>query len=392
MAPLAEFGLYLLAFLGHFSLAVWLFNRLHAFPLPRPLLKLIERLLLLTAASVLVAYAVRWWQVRPEIWPQRVLDSSGLVDPWLLYLAVAWLASVLVVPLWLLPKLLPPPCPALAESSSHTVDMTARIGFAPVAGTEAQLFLRVPGNQLLKIAVERKTLLLPRLPRGLDGLTIAHLSDLHMTGQLTRAFYDVVVDETNALTPDLIVMTGDILEKEPCLPWIEATLGRLRARYGNYFIVGNHEYRLRDVQQLRHALVAAGLCNLGSRALRVPLGDEQVLLAGNERPWFGSAPELPQDDEIFRILLSHSPDQLGWAKQHRFDLMLAGHNHGGQIRLPYLGALIAPSLYGSRYAGGLYDEPPVVLHVSRGVAGIHPIRLNCPPEISLLTLRSPQPR
>lgn len=387
MAPLAEFGLYLLAFLGHFSLAVWLFNRLHAIAMPRPLLKFIERLLLLTAAGVLLAYAARWWLVHPDISPARVLDSAGQ-NLWLTYLAVAWVAGVLVVPLWLLPKLLPPPCPALVESSSHTVAVSERLGFAPVAGNEAKFFLRVPSNQLLTIAVERKTLRLPRLPRQLDGLTIAHLSDLHMTGQLTRAFYDLVVDETNALRPDLVLITGDILEKEQCLPWIEATLGRLQARYGKYFILGNHEYRLRDVGQLRAALSSAGICDLGSQALHLAVGDQQVLLAGTERPWFGQTPVLPAEDASFRILLSHSPDQLWWARQQRFDLLLAGHNHGGQIRLPYLGALITPSLHGSRYAGGLYDEPPVVLHVSRGVAGIHPIRLNCPPEIALLKLQS----
>jgi predicted MPP superfamily phosphohydrolase len=100
-------------------------------------------------------------------------------------------------------------------------------------------------------------------------------------------------------------------------------------------------------------------------------------------------PDVPDDqDGQFRILLSHTPDQLSWAKEKHFDLMLAGHNHGGQIRLPYLGALITPSWYGCRYAGGLYHEPPVVLHVSRGIGGIHPIRLNCPPEIALLTLTS----
>jgi hypothetical protein len=67
--------------------------------------------------------------------------------------------------------------------------------------------------------------------------------------------------------------------------------------------------------------------------------------------------------------------------------MLAGHNHGGQIRLPWLGALISPSWYGWRYAGGLYHEPPTLLHVSRGIAAKHPIRLNCPPELALLILR-----
>ena len=108
-------------------------------------------------------------------------------------------------------------------------------------------------------------------------------------------------------------------------------------------------------------------------------------------PWCNLNPEsrtLNRDSlpYPFRILLSHSPDQLPWAQASGFDLMLAGHNHGGQIRLPYFGALIAPSWYGCRYAGGLYCEPPTLLHVSRGLCGIHPIRLNCPPELALLTL------
>src|SRR4051795_13357971 len=68
----------------------------------------------------------------------------------------------------------------------------------------------------------------------------------------------------------------------------------------------------------------------------------------------------------FRILLSHTPDNLFWAKSNGFNLVLAGHTHGGQIRLPRLGAIIAPSFHGSRYAGGLYFEPPTLMHVSRG--------------------------
>jgi predicted MPP superfamily phosphohydrolase len=388
VAALAEFGLYLLAFVGHFSIAVWLFNRLHARAMPRPFLKTLERILLLAAAGIVVAYAARWVMLAPVIWPQRLSDAA-VFDPWLGYMVVSWLAAVLMVPLWLLPKLFGPPCPALAGCDATMVDVTERVGYPPVAGAEAHLFLRVPGNQLLKIAIERKTLRLARLPPGLNGLTIAHLSDLHMTGQITREFYDLVVDETNALSPDLVVITGDILEKEACLPWIETTLGRLKSRHGAYFILGNHEYRLPNVRLLRDALVHAGIEDLGSRSQRLRIGDEEVLLAGNEQPWFGRAPEVPEDPGVrFRILLSHTPDQLDWAKAHDFDLMLAGHNHGGQIRLPYLGALITPSRYGCRYAGGLYHEPPVLLHVSRGVGGIHPIRLNCAPEIALLTLQA----
>jgi predicted MPP superfamily phosphohydrolase len=257
------------------------------------------------------------------------------------------------------------------------------------------------------------------LPPQLDGLTIAHLSDLHMTGTIGREFYDCVVDETNALDVDLIAITGDVLEKEACLPWIAPTLGRLRARGGKYFILGNHERRLRDVAELRHILVESGLTDLGGRCELQDVGGVRVLLAGTEVPWFGTEPAVTSTEysvqstgsqsrtsnpnlrtptpeprtlnrdslpNPFRILLSHSPDQLPWARRNGFDLMLAGHNHGGQIRLPYFGALIAPSWYGCRYAGGLYCEPPTLLHVSRGLCAIHPIRLNCAPELALLTL------
>jgi predicted MPP superfamily phosphohydrolase len=157
---------------------------------------------------------------------------------------------------------------------------------------------------------------------------------------------------------------------------------------GKYFILGNHEKRLADVLPLRQALVNAGIADLGSRTEGLTINGVEILVAGNELPWFGEAPMMPRSTPRFRVLLSHSPDQLPLAKQQGFDLMLAGHNHGGQIRLPLIGALITPSLYGCRYAGGLYYEEPTLLHVSRGLGGVHPIRLNCPPELALLILKA----
>src|SRR5437762_1074861 len=170
-----------------------------------------------------------------------------------------------------------------------------------------------------------------------------------MTGKIGREYYDAIVDETNALKPDLIAVTGDIVEKEKCLPWIEPTLGRLTALYGKFFILGNHEKRLKDVAKLRATLVAAGLLDIGSRCDTLSIRGAQLLIAGIELPWFGAAPEVPHAAlpiPYFKLLLSHTPDQLPWARSNGFDLMLAGHNHGGQIRLPYLGALITPSKYG----------------------------------------------
>jgi predicted MPP superfamily phosphohydrolase len=94
----------------------------------------------------------------------------------------------------------------------------------------------------------------------------------------------------------------------------------------------------------------------------------------------------PRDLQL-KILLSHSPDQVRWARKHGFDLMLCGHTHGGQIRYPIIGPTVCPSWYGVRYASGLFLERALAIHVSRGVSGLFPIRWNCLPEVALLVLR-----
>lgn len=363
----AQVGLAIAAIAGHFSLSVWLFNRLHAIGWPRPLVKSLEKLLVLAAFGVLFWLAAR---------------GTG----WLAYAVVCWPVAVLAIPCWLIPKLTQRTPAALVANETTLVDVEQRLGFRPLHGSRVTWLGRVPGNEILKIAVQQKQLAVPNLPVELVGLKIAHLSDLHMTGQLGREFYDCVVDLTNAWRPDLVAITGDILEKEPCLPWVVPTLGRLQAPQGKFFVVGNHEMRLRNVAPLRRLLEEAGFKDLGSRSVVQSVRGCNVLLAGNELPWFGHEPQMEAAAAAFRVLLSHSPDQLGWAKARQFELMLAGHTHGGQIRLPLIGALIAPSWHGSYYAGGTYYEEPTLLHVSRGLAGIHPIRWNCPPELALLTL------
>ena len=190
-----------------------------------------------------------------------------------------------------------------------------------------------------------------------------------------------------------MAITGDIVEKTYCLPWITSTLGRLKALHGKFFVLGNHDKRLPDVAKARRLLVESGLVDLGGRWLLQDVRGESVLLAGNELPWFGPAPNMSEipgtsfgEPTPFRILLSHSPDQLRWARRNSFDLMLAGHCHGGQICLPLIGPLVAPSYSGVKYAAGLFHEPPTLLHVSRGVSGLEPLRFNCPPELTKLVL------
>lgn len=99
-----------------------------------------------------------------------------------------------------------------------------------------------------------------------------------------------------------------------------------------------------------------------------------------------TVPQASGEETPLRVFLLHTPDQFAWACAHDADLVLAGHTHGGQVRFPVLGAVACPSLYGTRYAGGVFRRGPTVMHVTRGLGGKTPIRVNCPPEAALLRL------
>jgi len=116
---------------------------------------------------------------------------------------------------------------------------------------------------------------------------------------------------------------------------------------------------------------------------------EPLVAIGHEGPW-----AKPKPDHLkgcpsgpFRLCLSHTPDNIAWARREQIDLMLSGHVHGGQIRFPVIGSLLVPSRYGRRYDCGTFEEGPTLLHVNRGVSGEHPLRYGCKPEVTLLTLR-----
>jgi predicted MPP superfamily phosphohydrolase len=261
--------------------------------------------------------------------------------------------------------------------------------------TAHHIFTRLPLNEMLRLEVTDWMLDVPRLPSALDGLSIAHLSDFHLTGRVGKAFFREVVRTSNELLPDLVALTGDLMESTACFDWIPDTLAQLKARYGVYFILGNHDVRTGDVPRLRKMLEQSGLIDLGGRRRQIQINGQPVELLGNELPWLkhepaaacGFASPVPS----LRIVLSHSPDQLAWARAQDADLMLAGHTHGGQICIPPLGAVFSPSVWGVKHIAGVYYSPPTILHVTRGVSGDTPVRWRCPPEIACLKLFSVKP-
>lgn len=393
--PLIAVALAAVGLVGHGLIVVGYVNRLHALPLRRRWLKILEAPVLFWGVIAPLALCVR---LLDAYWPAGQIASDSvsgflrMVDG---YFAGAAIVLTLGLPFWLRDRWRPIPA-ALRSDEGQLIDIAARLGFRPAGNRATARWAAWPGNEIFQLDVRRKELAFARLPAALDGLRITHLSDLHMSGRIGVEFFEQVADEANALSSDVMVVTGDLFDGVAHLEWIPRTLARLRAPLGIYFLLGNHDWRLPDPAEARRRLTALGWVDLGGGTRVCSWRDVTVRLAGNEMPWFGPAPQwavsrtpgatsLATDE--FVVALLHTPDQIGWARTQRVDLALAGHTHGGQIRFPLIGAIVCPSLYGVRYAGGAFQEGDTLLHVSRGVSGLEPIRWRCPPEITQLTLR-----
>jgi predicted MPP superfamily phosphohydrolase len=245
------------------------------------------------------------------------------------------------------------------------------------------------------LEIEKLTIHLPDLPPALEGLTVAHLSDVHWGPYTGQREVRAAVRATNALSPDLVVLTGDYVlnSAEYAVP-CAAELGALRAPLGVFAIPGNHDYWT-NIDQVVTQLHGAGLTLLRNSSQRLQPGSSALWLVGVDDVWerkhdLGMAlAGVPHDEPV--LLLVHEPDFADQAAQtsHSIMLQLSGHSHGGQVKLPLLGRPILPWL-GRKYPAGLQTVLGSTLQVytSRGIGVIPPaIRFNCRPEVALLTLR-----
>ncbi|MEX1041011.1 MAG: metallophosphoesterase [Pirellulaceae bacterium] len=383
---LAHLFVFAIAYMGHLALWTRIHCMVHSLPWKKWVIDALEISIFAIAIFLPLVWAI-WYLVwgwlldwnEPRVW---------YLTP-LVYLPLCWLCALLACVLWLSHRWdvyhAARYVRQVAETRHDFSDRHAEF----LGGTLFQGANRLPGNEILRLCVNRRELVLPRLPEALDGWTITHLSDLHLTGQMTKAYYHQVIDQANQFESDCVMVAGDVYDKDHCIDWATDVLFRLQARAGVFFVFGNHDVRLHDVVAARRALVSAGWNDLGGAVQTAQWRGETVLLAGNESPWFAAPAEdhVPPVDDMFRILLAHTPDQIDWAHRHGFDLVLAGHNHGGQIRLPIAGPLVSPSRYGVRYAGGTFRRGETLMQVSRGVSGTNPLRWNCQPEITQLVLR-----
>lgn len=249
--------------------------------------------------------------------------------------------------------------------------------------------LRLPGNRSLRLGRVECELSLPGLPRSLDGLTLVQLTDFHFARCYRREFFEAVAEEAARWDADLVVFTGDLLDDPATMDWVDPVFSGLRGRYGQYAILGNHDHRLRP-GRARRALRRAGFVDLEGRWETLNVGGATLAIGGTSAPWGPSIDYSGMREADFRIVLSHSPDQFPRAASAGVELVLAGHNHGGQIRLPVLGPILMPSRYSRHFDRGFFrsGERGSTLYVSQGVGGKHPIRYGCTPEITRFTLKA----
>jgi uncharacterized protein len=301
---------------------------------------------------------------------------------------------------------------ALNEAPSETPEEGTRPRATLAAGVALTAALGVGAYSVLVeprwLEVTETEIPLPRLPRALDGLRIAHLSDLHLSHFVSRQYLQRCIHAATEAEADLALVTGDFVTRSR--RWIAGLaplLGRLRARHGVYAILGNHDHYV-SADGVAEAVASAGVRMLRNRHVCLNLNGAPLWLVGIDSMRGKQYRMAPQeqarvdwrmgnnldralagvDPKAFRILLAHSPDILPQALEWDLDLVLSGHTHGGQVRFPVVGATVVPSRFGPRYAAGLFVEGNTRLYVTRGLGVVRlPIRFLCRPELSLLTLR-----
>lgn len=257
------------------------------------------------------------------------------------------------------------------------------------------------GNTALEL--NTYTISSSKLPQNFDGYRIAHVSDLHNAemGKDNEKLLAMVRDAD----PDMIAITGDLIDSrntnvEIALQFIQEAVKIAPC----YYVTGNHEARVNEYDELKVGLTSAGVIILEDAQTEISIGADTITLIGVNDPSFQTdylsgdsetvmntkLEELHTENDGFTILLSHRPELFDTYVAYDVDLVLSGHAHGGQFRLPFIGGLVAPNqgLF-PKYDAGLYTEDNTDMIVSRGIGNsILPFRFNNRPEVILIELQA----
>lgn len=248
-------------------------------------------------------------------------------------------------------------------------------------------------NEIRWLVEEFTDIPVRNLPPALEGFTIVQLTDMHLRPFTQVEHIERAVAKTNALKPDLVVLTGDYVwhDAEDILDLVPV-LAKLDARCGIFAVMGNHDIKT-DPVLIEDTFRRYGIPVLRNEGLDIQSGNGAFHLAGIDDGWLGQ-PDIKLTLEKLRgdkpvVLLAHEPDMIDWyADDTRISLQLSGHTHGGQVQVSPGKPFIRPYL-GRKYVQGLYQVNGSWVYTSRGIGttGL-PIRRNCAPEITHITLVS----
>jgi predicted MPP superfamily phosphohydrolase len=274
------------------------------------------------------------------------------------------------------------------------------------------------------IALSENTIPFPN--KNFPDLEILHLSDFHTT-RPQPSLEKFLKERIGAKTYDMVFLTGDLVDERSGIAPFIRYISHIKARYGIYATWGNHDMlriRFRDIflfregsadtipksdfrEGLQREMEAVGIqvlsdelrvINTGTGKLYI-LGMDDFLGSDRLQNWYRHGPRLERirsvlksipDDGSLRLVLTHSPDVIEKLGGLGIDVMFAGHTHGGQIRLPFLGAIFTWSAFQRKYNHGLYRYNGTYLHVNSGLgtSPYTPVRICCPPEVSLIKIKS----
>ena len=274
---------------------------------------------------------------------------------------------------------------------------TVMISAAIILLAAVVVFLLVLGNTRLTtthFSVESE-----RLPESFSGFRIAHISDLHNTefGKDNCRLL-ALLEESR---PDIIVITGDIVDSRRTDAEVAVNFTASAAKIAPvYYVIGNHEVRLDELDELLTLLEDAGATVLKNEKTAILRGNDEICIVGMNDPsvsdsdpndYIDSVLEnLTLQEEQYSVLLAHRPEFLERYSAYNIDLVLSGHVHGGQIRISFYGGLFAPTQgFFPIYDEGKYSKENTEMIISRGLGNsLFPLRINNPPEVVVITLKS----
>ncbi len=287
-----------------------------------------------------------------------------------------------------------------AVSPRTGLPLSRRAFLAMGAGAAAGMALYAGEISRHELLLERQTIRIRGLAEAFAGLRIVQFSDIHFAEYTEPFFVEHVVSEVNRLRPDIVLITGDFLTMAPIekgraekyAPIVAGLVGKLQCPH-RYGVLGNHDWMV-NADMLTEALAAVGIPLLRNSNLPFERDGARFWIAGimDALSWESDIPKsLPvhaQRDREPVILMAHEPDVLpAVARLNAVDLMLSGHTHGGQVRLPFLPPMMLPPL-GKRFVEGHFQLGRTQLYVNRGLGTVGvPFRFRCPPELTEITLQ-----